>query len=243
MSPSGRYALVTGGSGGIGAALCRRLARDGHYVHVHAYRNLGTAAALVEEIRAAGGAASTVSFDITDAQATRRALEGLLEAGPIQILVNNAGLHDDAVLPGMSSAQWHRVIDVSVNGFFNATQPLLLPMIRTRWGRIVNVSSIAALIGNRGQVNYAAAKGALISATKALALEVATRGITVNSIAPGIIGTPMTAGLFDAAAIERLVPMNRVGLPEEVAGVVSFLASEDASYVTAQVLSVSGGMA
>ena len=240
---TGKYALVTGGSGGIGAALCRRLARDGHHVHVHAHRNLAIAAALVEEIRATGGAASAVSFDITDAQATRRALEGLLESGPIQILVNNAGLHDDAVLPGMSSTQWHRVIDVSVNGFFNATQPLLLPMIRTRWGRIVNVSSIAALIGNRGQVNYAAAKGALISASKALALEVATRGITVNSIAPGIIETPMTSGLFDAAAIERLVPMNRTGLPEEVAGVVSFLTSEDASYVTAQVIAVTGGMA
>jgi 3-oxoacyl-[acyl-carrier protein] reductase len=243
LSHSGKYALVTGGSGGIGAALCRRLARDGHHVHVHAHRKLDTAAALVAEIQAAGGAASSVSFDITDEHATRQAIEGLLEAGPIQILVNNAGLHDDAVLPGMSSTQWHRVIDVSVNGFFNATQPLLLPMIRTRWGRIVNVSSIAALIGNRGQVNYAAAKGALISASKALALEVATRGITVNSIAPGIIGTPMTAGLFDAAAIERLVPMNRTGLPEEVAGVVSFLTSEDASYVTAQVIAVSGGMA
>ena len=139
-----------------------------------------------------------MSFDITDGAATRAALEEVLEAGPIQILVNNAGLHDDAVLPGMSAQQWHRVIDVSVNGFFNATQPLLLPMIRTRWGRIVNVSSIAALIGNKGQVNYAAAKGALNSATKALALEVATRGITVNAVAPGIIGTPMTAGLFDA---------------------------------------------
>jgi 3-oxoacyl-[acyl-carrier protein] reductase len=238
-----KYALVTGGSGGIGAALCRRLARDGHHVYVHAHRNLATAAAVVEEIRAAGGVAGAVSFDITDADATRAAIDGLLEAGPIQILVNNAGLHDDAVLPGMRSEQWHRVIEVSVNGFFNATQPVLLPMIRTRWGRIVNVSSIAALIGNRGQVNYAAAKGALISATKALALEVATRGITVNSIAPGIIGTPMTAGLFDAAAIERLVPMNRTGLPEEVAGVVSFLSSADASYVTAQVISVSGGMA
>jgi len=132
---------------------------------------------------------------------------------------------------------------VSVNGFFNATQPLLLPMIRTRWGRIVNVSSIAALIGNRGQVNYAAAKGALNSATKALALEVATRGVTVNAVAPGIVETPMTAGLFDARAIERLVPMNRLGAPEEIAGVVSFLVSEDASYVTAQVISVSGGMA
>ena len=243
MSRSGKFALVTGGSGGIGAALCRRLARDGHHVHVHAHKNLAAADALVAEIRAEGGAAGAVSFDITDAEGTRQSVESLLEAGPIQILVNNAGLHDDAVLPGMSSTQWHRVIDVSVNGFFNATQPLLLPMIRTRWGRIVNVSSIAALIGNRGQVNYAAAKGALISASKALALEVATRGITVNSIAPGIIGTPMTAGLFDAAAIERLVPMNRPGLPEEVAGVVSFLASEDAAYVTGQVISVSGGMA
>ena len=137
----------------------------------------------------------------------------------------------------------HRVINVSVNGFFNATQPLLLPMIRTRWGRIVNVSSIAALIGNRGQVNYAAAKGALNSATKALALEVATRGITVNAVAPGIIATSMTAALFDAAAIERLVPLNRPGLPEEVAAVVAFLASEEAAYVTAQIISVSGGMA
>jgi 3-oxoacyl-[acyl-carrier protein] reductase len=243
MSAGGRRALVTGGSGGIGGALCRRLARDGHHVYVHAHRGAAVAEALVHDIRAAGGEAAVVGFDITDAAATRAALERVLEAGPIQILVNNAGVHDDAVLPGMSAAQWQRVIDVSVNGFFNATQPLLLPMIRTRWGRIVNVASVAALIGNKGQVNYAAAKGALISATKALALEVATRGITVNAVAPGIIATPMTAGLFDAKAIERLVPMNRAGLPEEVAGVVAFLASEDAAYVTSQVISVSGGMA
>ena len=240
---SGKRALVTGGSGGIGGALCRRLARDGHHVYVHSHRGAAVAAALAQEIRDGGGQAEAINFDITETQATRRALETVLEAGPIQILVNNAGVHDDAVLPGMTAAQWHRVIDVSVNGFFNATQPLLLPMIRTRWGRIVNVSSIAALIGNKGQVNYAAAKGALNSATKALALEVATRGITVNAVAPGIIGTPMTEGLFDARTIERLVPMNRLGLPEEVAGVVAFLASEEASYVTAQVIAVSGGMA
>ena len=242
MSGGGRRALVTGGSGGIGGVLCRRLARDGHEVYVHAHRGVEAARALVAQITAAGGRATVVGFDITDSAATRAALERVLESGPIQILVNNAGVHDDAVLPGMNAEQWRRVIDVSVNGFFNATQPLLLPMIRTRWGRIVNVSSIAALIGNKGQVNYAAAKGALISAAKALALEVATRGITVNSVAPGIIDTPMTAGLFDAKAIERLVPMNRLGTPEEIAGVVSFLVSEAASYVTAQVISVSGGM-
>ena len=238
-----RRALVTGGSGAIGGTLCRRLARDGHFVYVHAHRGGAAAEALVAEIIARGGSAAVVSFDITDGAATRSALEAVLESGPIQILVNNAGLHDDAVLPGMRTEQWLRVIDVSVNGFFHVTQPLLLPMIRTRWGRIINVSSIAALIGNKGQVNYAAAKGALNSATKALALEVATRGITVNAVAPGIIGTPMTEGLFDAKAIERLVPMNRVGLPEEVAAVVSFLSSDDAAYVTSQVISVSGGMA
>jgi 3-oxoacyl-[acyl-carrier protein] reductase len=240
---SGRRALVTGGSGAIGGALCRRLAREGHHVYVHCRRGGAAAETLVREILDSGGQAAALNFDITDAIAARRALDAVLEAGPIQILVNNAGVHDDAVLPGMTAAQWHRVIDVSVNGFFNATQPLLLPMIRTRWGRIVNVSSIAALIGNKGQVNYAAAKGALNSATKALALEVATRGITVNAVAPGIIGTPMTEGLFDEKTIERLVPMNRMGLPEEVAAVVGFLVSEEASYVTSQIISVSGGMA
>jgi 3-oxoacyl-[acyl-carrier protein] reductase len=243
VSQNRRRALVTGGSGGLGAALCRRLARDGHYVYVHAHRSVDTATAVVEGILAAGGRAEAITFDLTNAAAASAALGKVLEHGPIQILVNNAGVHADAVMPGMSAEQWARVIDVSVNGFFNATQPLLMPMIRTRWGRIVNVSSVAALRGNKGQVNYAAAKGAVNSATKALSLELATRGITVNAVAPGIIGTPMTNGLFDAAAIERLVPMNRIGLPEEVAGVVSFLASEDASYVTGQIISVSGGMA
>jgi len=243
MSATRKRALVTGGSGAIGGAICRRLAREGHHVYVHRYRGSAAANALVREIEAAGGRAEAVSFDITDTDLTRAALETVLASGPIQILINNAGVHDDAVLPGMSAAQWRRVIDVSVNGFFNSTQPLLMPMIRARWGRIVSVSSIAALIGNKGQVNYAAAKGALNSATRALALEVATRGVTVNAVAPGIIATPMTDGLFDAAAIERLVPMNRLGLPEEVAGVVAFLTSEDAAYVTGQVLAVSGGMA
>jgi 3-oxoacyl-[acyl-carrier protein] reductase len=241
-APAPKRALVTGGSGGIGAAICSRLARDGHFVYVHANRNVDTASSVVSEITAAGGRAQAVSFDVTDADATRKALEAILNDGPIQILVNNAGIHDDAVFPGMSADQWHRVIDTSVDGFFNVTQPLLMPMIRTRWGRIINTSSITALTGNRGQVNYAAAKGALNAATKSLALEVASRGITVNAIAPGIITTPMSENVFDDEAIARLVPMKRAGSPAEVAGLVSYLASDEAGYVTAQVISINGGM-
>jgi 3-oxoacyl-[acyl-carrier protein] reductase len=237
-----KRALVTGGSGGIGAAICRRLARDGHHVYVHANRAVEAAAAVVSEVVAAGGHAETVGFDVTDAEAARRALEGILNDGAIQILVNNAGIHDDAVFPGMRADQWHRVIDTSVDGFFNVTQPLMMPMIRTRWGRIINTSSITALTGNRGQVNYAAAKGALNAATKSLALEVASRGVTVNAVAPGIIATPMSAGVFDDETIGRLVPMKRAGLPEEVAGLVSYLASDEAGYVTGQVISINGGM-
>jgi len=241
-TPSKRRALVTGGSGGIGAAICKRLARDGHHVYVHANRSVETAAAVVSEVQSAGGQAQAISFDVTDANATRQALEAVLNDGPIQILVNNAGVHDDAVFPGMSSDQWHRVINTSVDGFFNVTQPLMMPMIRTRWGRIINTSSITALTGNRGQVNYAAAKGAINAATKSLALEVASRGITVNAIAPGIITTPMSKAAFDDDAIARLVPMKRAGLPEEVAGLVAYLASDEAGYVTAQVISINGGM-
>jgi 3-oxoacyl-[acyl-carrier protein] reductase len=212
-------------------------------VYVHARQGVDAAEKVVDEIAAGGGGAMALHFDVTQTEDTRAALESALASGPIQILVNNAGVHDDAVLPGMRSEQWHRVIDVSVNGFFNVTQPLLMPMIRTRWGRIINISSVSALVGNKGQVNYSAAKGALNSATKALALELASRGITVNAVAPGIISTPMSEGLFDEKAIERLVPMNRAGLPAEVAAVVAFLSSAEASYVTSQVISVSGGMA
>ena len=233
-------ALVTGGSGDIGSAVCRRLARD-HHVVVHANSRIERARAVVDEIVAAGGSATAVAFDVADAVATREALDGLLADGPIQVLVNNAGIHDDAVFPGMRAEQWSRVIDVSLNGFFHVTQPLTMPMIRTRWGRIVNVSSLAALAGNRGQVNYAAAKAALHGATKSLALELASRGITVNAVAPGIIAGSMSEG-FDADAVARLVPMKRAGTPEEVAELIAFLASPLAGYITGQVVSINGGI-
>jgi 3-oxoacyl-[acyl-carrier protein] reductase len=210
---------------------------------VHANRGRTAAEAVVSDILAAGGQAQAVGFDVTDAVATRAALDTLLETAPVQILVNNAGIHDDAAFPGMSAAQWHRVIDVAVDGFYNVTQPLMLPMIRTRWGRIINISSVTALSGNRGQVNYAAAKGALNAATKALCLEVASRGITVNAVAPGIIASGMGGVAFDAAAIAELVPMKRPGTAEEVASLVEFLASKDAGYITGQVISINGGMA
>jgi 3-oxoacyl-[acyl-carrier protein] reductase len=239
---SATRALVTGGSGGIGAAICRRLGKAGHFVYVHAHRGAAAADAIVGEIVTAGGRAAALNFDLTDAAATRAAAEKVLEDGPVQILVNNAGIHDDAAFPGMSPAQWHRVIDVSVNGFYNVTQPLMLPMIRTRWGRIINLSSVSALLGNRGQVNYAAAKGALNAATKALSLEVASRGITVNAVAPGVISSGMGDAAFDAAAIAALVPMKRAGTAEEVAALVGFLASDEAAYITGQIISINGGM-
>ena len=237
-----RRALVTGGSGGIGSAICRQLAADGFHVIVHANRNLDAATATASAIASAGGSAEAAHFDVTDSKVTATALETLLAGGPIQVLINNAGIHDDAIFPGMQPGQWQRVIDVSVNGFFNVTQPLMMPMIRTRWGRIINITSVAAVAGNRGQVNYSAAKGALHSATKSLALELASRGITVNAVAPGIIATAMSEEAFDASAIARLVPMKRAGQPAEVADLVSFLASERAAYISGQIISINGGM-
>ena len=235
--------LVTGGSGEIGAAISRRLARSGWRVLVHAHTQADRAGALADEISASGGSAQSITFDVTDPAATSAALGAVLEHGPIQGVVHNAGIHDDAPMAGMSAKQWHRVIDVSLHGFYNVLQPVLLPMIRTRWGRIVSVTSVAGILGNRGQANYAAAKAGLHGATRALALEVASRGVTVNAVAPGIIATATTAAVFDAERIARLVPMNRAGNPDEVAGLIAYLMSEDAGYVTGQVISINGGMA
>ena len=204
---------------------------------VHANRHAEAAERLAAEI---GGCAT--AFDVIDAHASLAALESLLEAGPIQVLVNNAGVHDDAAFPGMKREQWERVIAVALDGFYNVTQPLSLPMIRTRWGRIINITSVTAEIGNRGQTNYAAAKGALHAATRSLARELASRGITVNCVSPGLIDTAMSAGAFDEATIRRLVPLQRAGTPDDVAHAVAFLASDAASYITGQILSVNGGM-
>jgi 3-oxoacyl-[acyl-carrier protein] reductase len=238
-----KRALVTGGSGQIGAAISRQLAQEHLHVIVHAHRHRASAEEVTKQIIEAGGSASVACFDVSDAQATQRALAEILEAGPIQVLVNNAGVHDDAPMAGMRADQWSYVIAVSLGGFFNVTQPLLLPMIATRWGRIITISSTSALLGNRGQTNYAAAKAGLHGACKSLAREVASRGVTVNVVAPGIIESRMGEQTFKPEQIEALVPMKRAGLPQEVAYLVGFLASEKADYISGQVIGLNGGMA
>jgi 3-oxoacyl-[acyl-carrier protein] reductase len=237
-----KRALVTGGSGALGSVICERLALDGFEVFIQARSAQQVAQALEQKIASLGGVAKVLFFDVTDAQATRAVLEPLTEEKAFQVVVNCAGIHDDAVFAGMRSEQWDRVIDVSLNGFFNVTQPLMLPMLRTRYGRVINISSVAAIAGNRGQVNYAAAKAALHGATKALAQEVASRGVTVNVVAPGIIESPMVQAVFDADAVARIVPMKRMGTAQEVAALVAFLAGQDAGYITGQIISINGGM-
>ena len=242
MSSSSKRALVTGGSGDLGAAICHALASDGLHVIVHANHRRDRAQAIVDEIHNTSGSAEAVAFDLTDGDATRASIEALLADGPIQTLVNNAGIHDDAPLAGMTDAQWRSVIDVTLHGFFHATQPLLLPMARTRWGRIVSVSSVAAVLGNRGQVNYAAAKSALHGASRSLAREMASRGITVNVVAPGVIAGKLTDATFDAERIKATVPAGRAGTPTEVAALVRFLCSDAAGYINGQVIGINGGM-
>lgn len=243
MSETMKRALVTGGSGSIGSAICKQLASQGYFVYVHANSNLEKAQKTVEQIKIEGGDAQAVCFDVTNVQQVNDQLEAILEQGKIQIIINNAGSNDDVPMAGMSTEQWGRVIDTSLNGFFNVTQPLLLPMMSCRWGRVVSISSVAATLGNRGQSNYAAAKAGLHGASKSLAIELASRGVTVNVVAPGVIESEMTEHVFDKQQIKAMVPMNRAGKATEVASLVGFLCSDDAAYVSGQVIGINGAMA
>jgi 3-oxoacyl-[acyl-carrier protein] reductase len=237
-----RRALVTGGSGQIGGAICRALAAQECFVYIHANANLQAAQTQAAAIRSAGGQAEAIGFDLCDGAATGVAVENMLQAGPVDVLVHNAGIHDDAPMAGMRPEQWHRVIDVSLHGFFHVAQPLLLPMARARSGRIVCVSSVAAVLGNRGQTNYAAAKSALHGAAKSLAREMASRGITVNVVAPGVIAGRMADAAFSPEQITALVPAGRAGTADEVAALVAFLCSAAAGYINGQIIGINGGM-
>ena len=233
-----RRALVTGGASALGAAICRRLAADGMHVLIHAHAGLDRAAELARAI----GSADAFACDLRDIAATESALQRVIEEGVPQVVVHSAGTHHDVPMAGMQPEQWQSVIEVSLTGFYAVTRPLLLPMIATRWGRIVAVSSVSALLGNRGQVNYAAAKAGLIGAVKSLAREVASRGLTVNAVAPGVIASPAVDAAMDKARIAEIVPMRRAGTAEEVADLIGFLCSDKAGYITGQTISINGGM-
>jgi 3-oxoacyl-[acyl-carrier protein] reductase len=241
---SARGVLVTGSSRGIGRAIALRLAADGFDVVVHCRSRRAEAEETAVAIRALGRTARVLAFDVTDRDATRAALEAeVAEQGAPYGVVCNAGITADNAFPALSDADWDRVIDTSLNGFYNVLRPLVMPMIgRRRGGRIVTLASVSGLVGNRGQVNYSAAKAGVIGATKALALELAKRQITVNCVAPGLIETDMVDEAL-AAEIVPLIPARRAGRPEEVAAAVSFLFRDEAAYVTRQVLSVNGGLA
>ncbi len=234
--------LITGASRGIGRAAALRLARDGFDIVVHYRQNQAQARAVADEITAMGRQARLLQFDVGARDAARTCLEAdIAEHGAYYGVVLNAGLHQDAPFPGMSDEQWDSVLNVDLGGFYNVLRPLVMPMIQRRKpGRIVVLSSAAGVIGNRGQVNYGAAKGGLIAASKSLALELAKRKITVNCIAPGWVDTDMTDSVD--VEIKKIVPMQRMGQADEVAGVISFLCSDDSSYVTRQVIAVNGGL-
>ncbi len=239
---SERWALVTGASRGIGRSIAKDLAQQGMHVVVNYHSSPDKAAEVVAEIEAAGGSATAVGFDVSDRTAVESALADLLEQyDSPHVLVNNASIIRDGLMVFMKPEEWSDVVTTNLGGFYNVTRPCLKPMIRERRGRIINITSVAGVTGNAGQVNYSATKAGLIGATKSLAKELAKRGITVNAVAPGFIETEMTKNL-PLDSIRGAVPAGRIGSPEEVAAVVRFLASDDASYVTGQVIGVNGGL-
>lgn len=238
-----RTILVTGASKGIGRAIALRLARDGFQIAVHFHSDRDGAEATAAAITRDGGEARLVGFDIADRDAARLTLEAEIQTfGPYWGVVLNAGIARDSAFPAMADEEWDTVLGTNLDGFYNVLRPVVMPMVSARkGGRIVTLSSVSGLMGNRGQVNYSAAKAGIIGATKALALELAKRNITVNCVAPGVIETQMVADL-PLDEVMKLVPMRRMGKPEDVAGAVAFLCSEDAAYMTRQVISVNGGM-
>lgn len=239
-----KYALVTGGSRGIGKAICLKFAAMGYPVIINYVSNDEAAISVKTEIEEAGGIAELLKFDVADSGQIESALESWENAHPddyIGVLVNNAGIRKDNVMVFMQNEEWHKVIDITLNGFFYTTRRLLKNMMTKRFGRIINVASLSGLKGLPGQVNYSAAKAALIGATKALAQEVAPRKVTVNAVAPGFIVSDMTKDLSEAE-LKKLVPLGRFGKAEEVAALVGFLASDDAAYITGQAISINGGL-
>lgn len=238
-----RRVLVTGGSRGIGRAIATRLAADGFAVTINYRERRDAAEEARKEIESAGGEGSVLGFDVADREACLRALEGdLKESGPYYGVVCNAGIRSDGPFPGLKPDDWDRVLRTNLDSFYNVLHPLVMPMVRAhQGGRIISITSAAGILGNRGQVNYGASKAGLIGATKSLALELAKRRITVNAVAPGLIETEMIQGT-PAEEIVKRVPMQRLGTPEEVASVVAFLASDESTYVTGQVISVNGGL-
>ena len=237
----GKVALITGASRGIGAAIARTLASDGLDLALTCVHQRAAADALAAELRERGRRVWVMQFDVKDAARSRAALDELLAQTEVHIVVNNAGVSADAAFPAVSADAWHSVIDTSLDGFFHVTQPLVMPMVRRKWGRIVNMASVSGVHGNRGQVNYSAAKAGLIGATKALAIELASRNITVNAVAPGLIDTEMIASA-PVDEILKHIPMKRIGTAQEVADLVAFLVSDKAGYMTGQVLTIAGGL-